>query len=628
MIKKSIVFLTSLLLAATPVLAGVKVNQQDAGEIRAAADGETAGNVSGTGFTEKNLTVYTNGEKAGELPVRFYEAAPNVPYMGFAQYSEYMRKQPLTVKATEDGKCALVNAIGEEILCDAEEDVITVKDWARFFDEPLPLEDRALGWKDTTLHCVRIKDIAYEGEARPVEFDFAKYGIAMYADEDDVYLPVSILCNMMTDIALNYMVYNGENLYAQRMDLQGAAPEGFWDSGMYNAQFEGEERPEDLVRECYADLCFSFDYFFGHPGVAPLDEALAEKGLDGALGSLGKEGESIRKGLTSPDLFDYISAANRLFFRHLSDGHTVFMSGASILSNPAYMENVSFADRTGVVIDLMNSEANKKQLVNQAIPLQRERCWGGETYIESGSTAILRLDTFMPDEKAWDSFYSGEGEFPEDSLGIVISGLRKAAENPEIKNVIFDLSCNGGGSPDVMMAILAVTTGQEELYGINKLTGQRMTFIFEADTNFDGVYDEKDKEVHYDFNYGILTTRHAFSCGNLFPIIAKDGGAVIIGEPTSGGSCCVQFETDAQGLFSMMSSAQWQLVDSDWISVERGCTVDLPIEPKSGGILDRIISIAGVNEGAPSFADYYDEARLDEMMNAYFGSEEAADTAA
>ncbi len=58
----------------------------------------------------------------------------------------------------------------------------------------------------------------------------------------------------------------------------------------------------------------------------------------------------------------------------------------------------------------------------------------------------------MPDEEAWDRCYEGTGDFPEDSLGTVLNGLKRASENPEIENVIFDLSCNGGGSPDVMTA--------------------------------------------------------------------------------------------------------------------------------------------------------------------------------
>jgi hypothetical protein len=175
-----------------------------------------------------------------------------------------------------------------------------------------------------------------------------------------------------------------------------------------------------------------------------------------------------------------------------------------------------------------------------------------------------------------------------------------------------------------MMAILAVTTGQTQLYGIHKLTGRGMTFTFEADTNFDGIFDEKDRELKYDFNYGVLVTRHAFSCGNLFPIIMQEAGAVVLGEPTSGGSCCVQFGTDAEGFSYMMSSYQWQVTDSQGNDVEGGCSVDLPMEPQSDEILNSIVQQFSIGNEVPLFQTYFDAERLDKMMTEYFESQSEA----
>ena len=100
-----------------------------------------------------------------------------------------------------------------------------------------------------------------------------------------------------------------------------------------------------------------------------------------------------------------------------------------------------------------------------------------------------------------------------------------------------------------------LTTGRNYLRGRNRLTGQTMVVTFETDTNFDGVFDEKDRDAGFDFNYGILTSRQAFSCGNLFPIVMRESGAVVIGEKTDGVSCCIQLGTDSLGLRWTMSSA-------------------------------------------------------------------------
>ena len=579
---------------------------------------------NGGDFSEKTVKVIHDGAEAGELSLRFYNETPNVPYMGIDEYSQYMKQQPLTLTKMEDGTIVLENEIGEDLICDPDAGVITIADWNRFFDLPLPQENEAKGWKDTATRFIRIKDVEFEKEAAPVTLDFAKYGIRVYADENDIYLPVSTLSNIMTDIATNYMAYNGKDLYAQRMSFDGSFPEGLYETETLKAQLEGSDRPEDMARQCYADLCFNIDYFFGHPGRAPLDKAVTELGLDGALRGLGKKGEKLIADLQSPDLNKYLSALYEVLMDYLGDGHTIFMGASAVLlANRESVDTVFGIPLLGAdfTMDLFRSSVYMSQALAEMIPLQRKMHWGDEPYRECGNTAIIRLDSFMPDEDAWDRYYKKEGGFPEDSLGIVLTGLRKASENPEIENVIFDLSCNSGGSPDVMMAILEVATGQTQLYGIHKLTDRRMTFTFEADTNFDGVYDEKDKELKYDFNYGVLVTRHAFSCGNLFPVIIQEAGAVLIGEPSSGGSCCVQVGTDAESFVYMMSSAQWQLTDSSGVDVEGGCRIDLPIETKTNKTVDKILGIVGVDDGLPNYEKYFDDEYLNQLMNDYFQAE-------
>ncbi|MBR6840618.1 MAG: hypothetical protein IKM82_08515, partial [Oscillospiraceae bacterium] len=371
----------------------------------------------GASYTEKTVPVIVNGEKADEVTLRFYNETPHVPYWGLNAYSQYMKHQPLKL-VKEDGGLAMENGIGEKLFCDITAGQITVPNWNRFFDLPLPLEDEALGWKDTATRFARITAIDFEGEPAPVTLDFAKYGIAVYADGDDIYLPVSVLSNMMTDIATNHLLYNGENLYALRMDLEGRPVEGFFESEQLQAEMKGGKRPEDLVRQCYADLCFNFDCFFGHPGKAVLDGPLAEKGLDRALTDLGEDGLAIKAGLLSSDFGEYVSALTRLFAIDLSDGHTVFTGGMQILQEPAFASNPAVSEMTvlGFPTSYLKSPMILKQLRNETIPLMRSQAWGDEPYREYGSTAILRLDSFMPDEQAWADYYDGKGAFPTDEM--------------------------------------------------------------------------------------------------------------------------------------------------------------------------------------------------------------------
>ena len=78
-------------------------------------------------------------------------------------------------------------------------------------------------------------------------------------------------------------------------------------------------------------------------------------------------------------------------------------------------------------------------------------------------------------------------------------------------------------------------------YHIDAKTKYRMKDTFYADKNLDGVIDEKDEEVKYDFNYAIMTSRVSYSNGNALPARASEAGIPTLGERTGGGGCSLSF---------------------------------------------------------------------------------------
>ncbi len=144
---------------------------------------------------------------------------------------------------------------------------------------------------------------------------------------------------------------------------------------------------------------------------------------------------------------------------------------------------------------------------------------------------------------------------------------------------------------------------------------------YEVDTNLGGVFDEKDKEgIYSQFNYGVLTTRAAYSCGNLCPFLMQENGAVLLGEPTGGGSCCIQICALSDGMDFAMSSSQWLLTDKEYVSVENGCRTDLPIK----GELETIPLTQGssVTVEVRDYSGFFTDEELDRMMNEWFAAEE------
>ncbi len=574
-------------------------------------------------FTVRETPVIRGGEQDGSLNLRFYSDAPSVAYLGMKAYVSFIMGVDLAVTAGEDGTWEVANPNGSSILVNPAAGTISAPDWASFQAPPVPY-NTAVGIKDSACAWSYYSEIVYEDAPNAVVFDFAKYGIRIYADGEDVYLPLALLSTLFVDCALNYVVYNGETVFRPSLEIESLTglPAGYYESERMRALITGEaERAEDEIRESYGELCFILDNFFGHPGVAELDAPIREKGLDAALRDMPDgEGEIILEKLMSPRMTDYLVGLGKLFFRSLDDGHTAFIGILDLIGGKTPYTGAYWQIMLGISAEMTSSSSVYRELLLQdPIRNARAAAWGNEVYQEFGSTAILRIDDFNPDTAGWEAYYAGTGDVPADAYGITWSGLKRASENPEIRNILFDLTANGGGSGDVLMAMMDLATGADVFRGYNYLTGQREHTVIHTDKNLDGVIDDKDREVQYDFNYGVLTTRMSFSCGNLFPFMMQENGAVLLGEPTGGGSCCVQTAALSGGAVFMMSGYNWTLRTENFESVEDGCRTDLPIERIESTVkLDINPRLTGGD-----YTPYFDGEMLDRMMNEWFaGAEE------
>ena len=572
----------------------------------------------GADFTVRSAPVMRGEERIGDMDLRFYAAAPHVAYCGMKAYLAFMFRVDLTVTAEEGGVLTVTHPNGSFLRADPAAGTITAPDWALFQSPPAPYTAQ-VGVKDSPCAWTYYSELVFDDAPGEVVFDFAKYGIAIYADRDDVYLPLALLSTMFTDVAVNYVIFNGETVFYPVLDMHNLTglPAGFYEGERMRALLNGNaRREEDEIAEDYGELCFILDYFFGHPGTSLLDESIAAKGLDAALREdlPNGMGEQLIGGLLSPDMGEYLVAVSQLFFELLDDGHTAFTGLSGIMSDPGAYPALYFMILTQAGGSIAQNSSFAKQTMMSGIPSQREEIWGDAVYRECGSTAILRIDDFIPDVEGWEAYYAGTGDIPMDAYGITWTGLERASENPAIENILFDLTANAGGSGDILTAMIDLVTGDNEFRGYNVLTGQRLHAVVHTDKNLDGVIDERDDEVRYDFNYGVLTTRLSFSCGNLFPFLMQEHGAVLIGEPSGGGSCCVQTATLSGGVTFMMSSWMWALRTPDGASVEGGCRTDLPIERIEPGTPTNENPRLSLGDYSP----YYDDAKLDEMLCDWF----------
>ncbi|MBR3243095.1 MAG: hypothetical protein IKF90_10410 [Parasporobacterium sp.] len=243
----------------------------------------------------------------------------------------------------------------------------------------------------------------------------------------------------------------------------------------------------------------------------------------------------------------------------------------------------------------------------------RDAAYGDDYYIEQGDTAMIHFDKFTVDHEGWKAFYAGTGERPlkfvlggaevYDTVGVVLSGLERAKQNPDIKNIVIDMSCNGGGDDFALLSIEWLMTGKGYIRFENEFNGQIKTKSAIFDINFDGKFDENDVSPYTDYNYAVLASSRSFSCGNAFPWFMHDQKAMILGQKSSGGACAIRFGS-SRGIAFGCSSSSSLIVSDSGESVDFGCPIDEDL----------------VSEGGNPYVNFYDPDLLSQKINEYYNA--------
>ena len=440
---------------------------------------------------------------------------------------------------------------------------------------------------------VRYKKVSYFPLKATTTLDYGAYGIDIHADgKGAVYFPFATLADMYTDLYYHHAGFNGEkvvaNLSVNEVSLAEIDPD-------YNKPLLARtSRPANLADFNYKELCFAMDHFYGFPGRIRYNDELKAKGLDKVLEEDIAGGPAVKKLLLSENLAEYLAGMTALTGVYM-DGHTATeLTGNAMEEGDTEKYAELYAAYRQALMGnqevfgmLMSAVQSMMSMVvdGQAVEALRPKAYGeGVTYIKKGDTAVCVFDSFNSrNEKAWKDYYAGKGPMPtventeNDDMVIFLDALNKAAADPEVKNFIIDITANGGGSADIVMAMTSLILDKSYISVDNPLTGQRSIVLYEVDRNFNGAFDAADKKVHYDLNFAVLTSGTSFSCGNLFPSMLKDAGVPVIGETSGGGACAIQAMCTADGYCFQISSFRGRLNTLAGENIDAGIAPDYPI---------------------------------------------------
>jgi C-terminal processing protease CtpA/Prc len=346
----------------------------------------------------------------------------------------------------------------------------------------------------------------------------------------------------------------------------------------------------------YQELCFVFDNLFGYPGRTIMEQnGMAEKGFDATLDVV-KNGKLVKKLLQSTNNMDF--AWGRMAMQYLlgDGGHTSFeaLTGVPQDIAEAYSNRVMAAASNYPEASAMYNESEKitnerEKLVEKLVKM-RDQAYGDVLYKANSTktTGVIIMNSFMMmDEAAWTKYYASaktDADWQElmknylkDSFIAFLYGLQQATADG-VKNLVLDITINGGGSCDLVGAEVAVLRNNRmvQFWSQDALEGNNKLATYYVDSNFDGVFDEKDnthpKFNCSDMNIGVLCSKVAFSCGHQFPMLMKDYGFPIMGEHSGGGTCCIQAMQTADGQNFMISTYRDRSTNKNFANTDAGIT--------------------------------------------------------
>lgn len=552
----------------------------------------------GPTYTDKTVDVNRDGKAYGQVALRFYSDMPSVAYISIAEFHKMMTGGE-AMKVERQGDLYQLATRNGTATVDVKADYLNSTTYAGFVDlmwmlDPT-LAPNTMYDGNKYIKFVKMENVSTFKPAGGVRLDFSKYSIDLHDDGSNVYFPFATLADIYSDCNFHNAAYHDDLVVVStKLDIYSIntiAPE------FAAKPYQRTEVTADMAKFRYQELCFVFDNLYGYPGRTILEQnGMAEKGFDATLDVV-QNGKVVKKLLQSTNNMDF--AWGRMATQYLINdgGHTDFMAMAGL---PENIEG-------DFVARLMTSAANypeayamyqewvkkdiERSTTNTQLSSLRKQAYGDDVLYKANSaktTAVVIINSFMDmDEAAWKKYYASQKtdadwqelmkSYKKDVFVGFLYGLQQAKADG-VKNLVLDISVNGGGSCDIVGADVAILRKNRmvQFWSQDALEGNNKIATYYVDSNFDGVFDEKDDtNPKFDcsgMNIGVLCSKVAFSCGHQFPTLMKDYGFPIMGEQSGGGTCCIQVMQTADGQNFIISTYRDRSTDKVFANTDAGIT--------------------------------------------------------
>ena len=612
------------LTAALPVFAGEAETEE---AVQEAAE-NTSAEASDLLLGSKESMVYMGTlDSTDTLTTWEVDGEEDVPYISLKEYMQliYSDDYISDVSFSWDGNVLFMTHNEQDILVDLDAQTIKCSNWRNFVGPQAPGALPAGIVEGIEYISIRPSEVNESTQTEPegYEISVADYGIRMIRHEDDVLMPFAAAQSVLGSTRqMGILAYNGESFF----DIVSTVDYIYGNAGMkeapnpyadmyYSGPFASRgELSEAYAKYNYGSMCMLLDLTYGHKeekGITDFDSFFEENGLKDAFLTTDPKDDEESLNTMFTMIFDSGHDAE-ILSRSLLDQESIISKEALIheLLRLVGFENLSelsesvetlidaitriiavFKEDTSSLADSMVEKMeeafgpNVVKIIADSLHLKSLRPFFYEENSINivGDTCVIYFEAFQEDLTRPESYYTklpNRDDIEKSSFALFYNAFDEIKRNGNVKNVVVDLSYNGGGSAAALISLLGFLSedGEVCITYQDVLNKNYCTEYYHIDTNLDGRFDDEDGYGgQYDFY--ILTTGYSYSCANAMPYFAQVNGlAKIIGTKPGGGDCVVGYYIDAYGRVGAMSGfLKLGTMDGDtFTSDETAVEVDIP----------------------------------------------------
>ena len=370
---------------------------------------------------------------------------------------------------------------------------------------------------ETTFYKTDVTDHYYGGD--PMVATYAYDEVPMLRHGDDILIPLQSFSDLFFSYPGIFYQYNGKGVFTITSSILGLPTmQEYID--LYNDTDKTDTISKEWAQVNYYELCNALDARYGLQeahNIVSFDEYFARKG--------------IKKKMLSGDLMTIEKAVMEISIMLFEDFHSKPTVSSPWLEEPIALD-----------ISMFSPLYLKRQEKFAAITAARANKLGDAApYERRGDTVFITFDDFSCSH--YSSYYT-EGFEPNpygDTVELFAYALRRLQnEDSDAKNVVIDISCNGGGTVMACAYVMDAITGQCVLCLQNPNTFALHQCVYQFDLNLDGSIDENDVSMlGMGKNVAMIISDHSFSSANLLPcsIDALDDRVLLLGQTSGGGAC-------------------------------------------------------------------------------------------